>query len=121
VGTKGVGKMASKIDNLFSSSRFVLPEHRELYLQLKEDEKLIPMPVLGQDELESFHYMIRDSAKEDYAVTVTWWNPVKEGLGTTYSMWGIVKWIDRNACRIKLVNDQETAWVDIDKIVNVRA
>ncbi|WP_370647996.1 hypothetical protein [Brevibacillus sp. M2.1A] len=46
--------MAKKIDNLFGSSRFVLPEQRELYLSMKEDDKLVPMPILEQDELESF-------------------------------------------------------------------
>jgi hypothetical protein len=113
--------MASKIENLFASSRFVLPEHRELYLQLKEDDKLIPQPVLEQDELESFHYLIRDSGREDYAVTVTWWEPVKGNLGTTCSMWGVLKHLDSNNRRIKLVNDQETVWIEIDKIVDVRA
>ncbi|EJL22303.1 hypothetical protein PMI05_05087 [Brevibacillus sp. BC25] len=55
------------------SMRFVLPEQRELYLQMKEDEKLISVPDIEQDELESFHYIIRDSAREDYAITVTGW------------------------------------------------
>ncbi|MEK3745471.1 hypothetical protein NST23_22650 [Brevibacillus sp. FSL K6-0770] len=42
----------SKIDNP-TSGRFVLPQQRELYLQMKEDEKLVPMPSLEHDELES--------------------------------------------------------------------
>lgn len=50
--------MASKIENPFST-RFVSSEQRELYLQMKEDEKLVTMPVIEQDELEAFHYIIR--------------------------------------------------------------
>jgi len=92
-----------------------------MYLQLKEDEKLIAQPVLEQDELESFHYLIRDSASEDYAITVTWWKPVKGELGNTCSMWGVVKWIDQHARRIKLVNDEESQWIPMDRIVGVQA
>lgn len=112
--------MASKVENIFGASRWVLPEQRALYLQMKEDEKLNPQPMLEQDELESFHFMIRDSAREDYAVTITWWQPVKGELGKTCSLWGIVKRIDENARRIKLVNDEESVWIHMDKIVSVR-
>lgn len=90
-----------------------------MYLQLKEDEKLIPQPVLEQDELESFHYLIRDSAREDYAVTITWWQPVKGELGKICSLWGVVQWIDQHARRIKLVNDKEVQWIPMDYITNV--
>ena len=40
--------MVSKIENPLSI-RFVLPEQRALYLQMKEDDKLITMPYLEQD------------------------------------------------------------------------
>jgi hypothetical protein len=121
MGKKGAVQMARKIENLFGSSRFVLPEHRELYLQLKEDDTLVPQPRLEQDELESFDYLIRDSAREDYAVTVTWWIPMKGNLGSFCNMWGIVKWIDQHGRRIKLVNDEESQWIEMAKITNVRA
>jgi len=97
----------------------VLPQQRELYLQMKEDEKLVHMPVLEQDELESFQYQLRDSAREDYAITVTWWKQVKGELGTTCSMWGTVKWIDQNARRIKLVNDEDVQWVPLDNVTAI--
>ncbi|MED4570295.1 YolD-like family protein [Brevibacillus agri] len=113
--------MASKIDNMFAASRFVLPEQRELYLQVKEDEKLVPMPVIEQDELENFHYTIRDSGREDYAITVTWWRQVKGNLGSNCSMWGIVKWVDQQGRRIKLVNDTDVQWINMDCIIDVRA
>lgn len=113
--------MASKIANVFAASRFVLPEQRELYLQTKEDEKLIRQPILEQDELESFHYLIRDSAREDYAIMVSWWKPTKGELGTTCSMWGVVKWIDQNGRRIKLVNDEESQWIPLERITDVKS
>ncbi|MED4749973.1 YolD-like family protein [Brevibacillus choshinensis] len=113
--------MASKVENMFAASRFVLPEQREMYLQIKEDEKLIRQPVLEQDELESMQFLIRDSAREDYAITVTWWQPVKGELGKTCSMWGTVKWIDQNGRRIKLVNDEEIKWISLDRITDIKS
>ncbi|WP_411502960.1 YolD-like family protein [Brevibacillus centrosporus] len=112
--------MGSKVENVFAASRWVLPEQRELYLQIKEDEKLVPMPVIEQDELEAFQYLIRDSAREDYAITLTWWQSVKGDLGTTSNMWGIVKWLDQNGRRLKLVNDEESHWISLDKITAVK-
>ncbi|WP_235615816.1 YolD-like family protein [Brevibacillus reuszeri] len=63
--------MVSKIDNSLTM-RFVLPEQRALYLQTKEDDKLVTKPNIEQDELESFLYLIRDSAREDFPITVNW-------------------------------------------------
>ncbi|MGG1658849.1 YolD-like family protein [Brevibacillus sp. NRS-1366] len=113
--------MTSRIETPFSM-RFVLPEQRALYLQMKEDEKLVSMSTIEQDELESFHYMIRDSAREDYAVTVSWWQPTEHNpkLGTICSMWGTVKWIDQNARRIKLVSDEDIQWINMDRITEVK-
>ncbi|MFE1625465.1 YolD-like family protein [Brevibacillus reuszeri] len=110
--------MATKIENPLSM-RFVLPEQRALYLQIKEDDKLFSMSYLEQDELESFHYLIRDSAREDYAIFVTWWKPVKGELGSTCEMLGVVKWIDQNGRRIKLVNDEDVQWITMDRIISV--
>lgn len=104
---------------MFAASRFVLPEQREQYLQHREEQKLEKMPVLEEDELASFQYLIRDSAREDYAITITWWQPVKDDLGKTCSMWGVIKWIDQNSRRVKLVNDEESQWIQMDAIIDV--
>jgi len=66
---------------------------------MKEDDKLVAMPNIEQDELDSFYYIIRDFAREDYAITVSWWKSIKDELGSTCEMWGAVKWIDQNSRR----------------------
>ncbi|MFC8686295.1 YolD-like family protein [Brevibacillus porteri] len=114
-------KRVSKKENVFVASRFVLPEHREMYLQVKEDEKLVTMPIVEQDELESLNYVICDSARADYAITVTWWKQVKGSLGTICTMWGVVKWFDQNGRRIKLVTDEDSQWISMDHITAVKA
>ncbi len=113
--------MAKKIDNLFGSSRFVLPEQRELYLSMKEDDKLVPMPILEQDELESFHYQLRDAGRENYAVAITWWKREKNGFGTTCRMWGKVEWVDTNSRKVKLLTDEDVQWIPMDTIIDVRS
>ncbi|WP_411503500.1 YolD-like family protein [Brevibacillus centrosporus] len=120
VGAKGVGIMARKIDNMFAASRFVLPEQRELYLQLKEDEKLISMPTIEQDEFESFHYILQDAQQGNYAVTLTWWRHKKNNLGTTCMMWGKVEWIELNTRRVKLLTDEDVQWIPMDSIIDVK-
>ena len=87
---------------------------------MKEDGKLVTMPYLEQDELEAFQYLIRDSAREDYAITVSWWKPIKSELGSFCEMWGVVKWIDQNSRRIKLVNDEAAQWISMDNITRVK-
>jgi hypothetical protein len=109
-------KSVSKKDNLFAASRFVLPEHRELYLQLKEDEKLVPQPILEEDELSEIQYRIEDSRQYDFALTVRWWQPVKGDLGRIREMRGWVKSVDTTFKRLKLVNDENCEWIDMTKI-----
>ncbi len=120
LGTKGAAIMARKIDNMFAASRFVLPEQRELYLQLKEDEKLVSMPLIEQDEFESFEYILRDAQQENYAVTITWWRHKKNNLGTTCMMWGKVEWINPNNRRVKLLTDEDAQWIPMDTIIAVK-
>lgn len=69
LGKKGADQMASKIDDLFTSSRFVLPEHRELYLEMQEEQKLAPRPEIEEDELAEMNFRIYDSVQYDYAIT----------------------------------------------------
>ncbi len=35
-------------------------------------------------------------------------------------MWGIVKWIDQNARRIKLLNDEDVQWIPMENITVVK-
>lgn len=112
--------MVSKIDNLFTASRFVLPEQREAILQLKEDQKLVPQPILEEDELAEINFRIIDSIQYDYAVAIKWWRSTKGALGVYDQAWGWVKTIDHVAKRIKLVSDEDYWWIPMDKIVSIR-
>ncbi|WP_232696963.1 YolD-like family protein [Brevibacillus daliensis] len=43
-------KTTSKKENLFAASRFVLPEHREVYLRMKEAQTRYLPPALDEEE-----------------------------------------------------------------------
>ncbi|USG65121.1 hypothetical protein NDK47_23855 [Brevibacillus ruminantium] len=55
---------------MFASMRMILPQRRDIILELQEEKMLIQQPVLEQGKLEQFDYAIRDSARNDY-VTVS--------------------------------------------------
>ncbi|HZH59188.1 MAG TPA: YolD-like family protein [Metabacillus sp.] len=109
-----------KIDNLFAASRFVLPEHRETYLELRGDEKLIPQPILEEDELRELAFQIQESIQFDAAVTIEWWKATKGKLGICESAWGWVQKVDAANRHLKLVNDEDFWWIPLDKIASVK-
>lgn len=111
--------MASKLTDLFAASRFVLPEHRAAYLEMRRDECLVPKPELAEDELTELHYRVLDAQQYDQALTVRWWHPVKNDLGEIRELWGWIKKIDTTGGRIKLGNDEEAVWLDVDMIIEV--
>ncbi|MDN4094364.1 YolD-like family protein [Brevibacillus agri] len=108
-----------KRDNLFASMRIILPQQRDIILELQEEKKLVPQPVVEQDELEQFDYAIRDSARNDYAITVNWWKEKKPNLGTLCSFCGVVKYVDTK--KIKIVNVTEVVWIESRFITSVIA
>ena len=81
----------------------------------RADEK-----VITPQERESFYYILRDSGREDYAVTVSWWVSLEGERGNTCTMWGVVKWLDPNSRKIKLVNQTKSTWIDMENIFYVQ-
>lgn len=105
---------------VLAASQRGIPKPENLCLVKKENEKLVQQPVIEKSDLEAFHYMIRDAGREDYGLTVVWWIPVKGNLGMVCSMWGAVKWIDARELRVKMVNDAESQWIPMNRIVDVK-
>jgi hypothetical protein len=52
------------------------------------DERLVPQPVLEEDELTEIHYWVIAAQQYDRALTVRWWHPIKNGLGEFRELWG---------------------------------
>ncbi|WP_235828198.1 YolD-like family protein [Brevibacillus migulae] len=113
--------MTEMEDNNISANRYVLTEQQELYLQPKKAPMLVKEPIVAEYDRASFHYLIKDSARNDYAVTISWWQSVNGNLGSTYSMWGMIQWIDKDEGRLKLVNDENVQWIELKQIIDMKA
>ncbi|USG65140.1 YolD-like family protein [Brevibacillus ruminantium] len=108
-----------KMDDLFAM-RWVLPEHGQALSDYYFEKTLVEKPELEEDEKAEINRILQESLQLDYAITIIWWQQFREELGNTCSMWGIVKWIDQQGRRIKLMNDEEIQWIQMDQIVDIR-
>jgi len=112
-------KSVSKKDNLFAASRFVLPEHREMYLEMKREQALVPQPIVAEDELDRFNRILYDSLQRGEPVTVRYWVPVRRDLGEIRSVSGRVKRMDAANWQIKIASDEHVTWIAASRIVAV--
>jgi hypothetical protein len=108
-----------KIDDLFGSMSFMLPEHVQALAEYYFEKTLIPQPLLEDDEKTEINYILNASRKFDYAITVIWWRPIKDHLGRIEMAWGWLQVVDMVRRQIKLKNDEEVWWIDLDRIVRV--
>ncbi|WP_312115135.1 YolD-like family protein [Brevibacillus reuszeri] len=112
--------MASKKDDIFGSMRFVLPEHRVLYVEHLEDEKLVSLPILEEDEMQEINSMMHESIHSNQAVRVNWWRSTKGELGIVDEASGWVQKIDMINQRVKLMNQEEVHWINMNQLLRMR-
>jgi len=108
-----------KIDDIFGSMAFFLPEHAEALAQHAYEKTLVTQPILEDDELAEMNLTLYDSVRHDFAVSVSWFKPIKGHLGRIERAWGWVQRIDASRRQIKLVNDDDFWWIDVARIVKV--
>jgi hypothetical protein len=106
-------------DDLFGSMRIMLPEHVQALAEHAFEKTLIEQPQLEDDEKMEINYILNESRQLDYAITVSWWRPVKGHLGRIEMAWGWLQVIDMVRRQLKLKNDEDVWWIDIDRIVRV--
>ena len=112
--------MGSKKDDIFGSMRFVLPEHRALYVEHLEDGKLLPLPILEEDEMQEINNMMHESIHSNQAVKVSWWRSTKGTMGIIDEASGWVQKIDTDNRRIKLMNQEEVHWINMNQLLGMR-
>ncbi|WP_409178549.1 YolD-like family protein [Brevibacillus fortis] len=111
--------MAKKIDNLFGSSRFVLPEQRAALIEHNEVRTLVERPAIDDDDFGEMCFRVYDSTQYVYAITVKWFVPRKGELGKLEEAWGVVREIDAVSKRFKLVCDWDSQWINVEDLVAV--
>lgn len=111
--------MASKVENIFGASRWVLPEQRAAILEHNDTRGLEPRPEIDEEDFGEMCFRIYDSTQYDYAINVKWFVPVKGDMGSFETAWGVVREIDKRYERFKLVSDWDSNWINVRDLVSV--
>ncbi|MGG4452353.1 hypothetical protein [Brevibacillus porteri] len=84
-----------------------------LLYEQQYEQVMTPLPPADSDALAEMNVIIYDSVRKDYAINVSWYEDCirKE--------WGVVKDIDHDVKKIKLVRDDGIWWVPIEKMLQV--
>lgn len=107
-------KTISKKENLFAASRFVLPEHRELYLQLKEEQIRYVPPVLDEDEKAELSQSVWEGMQEQKTMRLQYYDG-----RVSQEIRGFVTHIDQAARRLKMNTLQGVKWISFDGLLEV--
>jgi len=95
-----------------------LPKSME-ELYLGGPAQLLPDPVISDEQFGECNFRIYDSVQYGYAITVSYWQPVRDEWGRMEKWWGMVTAIDADHHRIKLVNDGGDRWIEVERIRRV--
>lgn len=107
-------KRVSKKDNVFVASRFVLPEHREMYLRIKEEERRYVPPELDQDQLGVLSEQVWQAFQTESIVTVTYYDGRQPRRLSAH-----VVHIDQAARRLRLRAGAENHWIPFARLLHV--
>ncbi|MGO0060891.1 hypothetical protein ACTID9_12895 [Brevibacillus fluminis] len=72
-------------------------------------------PAVDDFEYDEMMFRIYDSTQFDYPIAVTWMTDA----GTIESGWGVIREIDADRMRVKLVCDWDTWWIDLVRLCSV--
>ncbi|KKX53289.1 YolD-like family protein [Brevibacillus borstelensis] len=109
-----------RMDDLFAM-RWVLPEHNQALSDYYFEKTLVEKPELEEDEKAEINRLLQESLQLDYAITVSWFKPVREDLGEILTFWGWLQRIDLANRQIKIISDEDFWWINLDQIVKIEA
>ncbi|UTR07265.1 YolD-like family protein [Alkalihalobacillus sp. LMS6] len=100
---------------LWEGSRMMLPEHKESWLKLQQEESYIPLhELLSEDSWQELGETILEAMNEQHCVTVTIWNE-----GRYLPLDGVITKYDDLNKRIKLLFDDDYEWLNLRMIKDV--
>lgn len=77
------------------------------------EQVMSPLLPIDSDALAEMNVIIYDSVREDYAINVSWHEECIR------REWGVVKDINRDENKIKLVRVDGVWWVPVEKLLQV--
>ncbi|EMT54368.1 MULTISPECIES: YolD-like family protein [Brevibacillus] len=107
-------KRVSKRDNLFVASRFVLPEHREMYIRIKAEELRYVPPGLDEEQMAEISGRIWEALQTGQGVVLTYYDG-KSACGLA----GKIAHVDQALKKIKLHTDKKTVWIPFSSLLAV--
>lgn len=107
-------KRISKKENLFAASRFVLPEHRELYLEMKREQERYLPPALDEEQRARISQFLWQAWQTEASVTIHYFAD-----GERHSLCGWVRAYDPIGQRVKIAAPQGTKWLTATSILAV--
>ncbi len=107
-------KTVSKKENLFAASRFVLPEHREMYLRIKAEQARWQPRRLDEEQQALVSEQLWLAFQQQAAVTLTY-----TGEDCEERRFGCIAHIDQPGQRIKLAGENGNTWIPFRAILDV--
>jgi hypothetical protein len=107
-------KPTSKKENLFAASRFVLPEHRELYLRIKAEEARYIPPTLDDEQRAELSEQVWQAFRDKCSVTVTFFDGRMMQRHA-----GIIAHLDQAAGRLKFRSLDRVDWLPFEALYAV--
>ncbi|KZE47303.1 hypothetical protein AV540_19570 [Brevibacillus parabrevis] len=107
-------KRVSKKENVFVASRFVLPEHRDMYLRAKEEERRYVPPELDQEQLGAMSELIWQGFQANNLLKLTYF----DGREPRHLSAHVVH-IDQAARRLKLKTGDGFHWLSFACLLQV--
>ncbi|MDF9410797.1 YolD-like family protein [Brevibacillus halotolerans] len=105
-------KPVSKKENLFATSRFILPEHRELYLRMKAEQERYCPPDLDEEERASISATLFQGLQQKRLLTLRYYDDTGEQC-----MIGHALHVDPVSQRLKLQTKHGVSWISCQTIL----
>ncbi|MEJ8544443.1 YolD-like family protein [Brevibacillus borstelensis] len=107
-------KRVSKRDNLFVASRFVLPEHREMYIRIKAEELRYVPPELDEEKMAEMSGRVWEALQTGRSAMLTYFDGKRPCRLT-----GRVAHVDQAVKKIKLHTAEKTVWIPFSSLLAV--
>lgn len=108
-------RTVSKKANLFAASRFVLPEHREMYMRIKEEQRRYIPPDLGEEVRSELSARIWEAYQQKQSIAITYYVP---GAGERHQS-GRIAHIDQAEGFLKLIGVDGMVRIGFDRVLEV--
>ncbi|USG67688.1 YolD-like family protein [Brevibacillus ruminantium] len=107
-------KRVSKRDNLFVASRFVLPEHREMYTRMKSEERRYVPPERDEEQQAILSGRVWEAWQARREIMLIYYDGERARKLT-----GSISHVDPSLGKMKLQAEGRTIWIRFSSLLEV--